>query len=32
MNGRDTALGAQVHQSAVYFQAVYGLFILQMNV
>lgn len=32
MNGRDAALGAQVHQSAGGFQAVYGLLILQVNV
>lgn len=32
MDGKDTALGAQVRQCAGGFQAVYGIFILQVNV
>lgn len=32
MNGKDTVIDAQVRQCAVCFQAVYGLFVLLMNV
>lgn len=32
VNGKDAALGAQVHQSVEGFQAVYGPFILKVNV